>query len=130
MAEYIPFTPHYYGDIVRRLFLAGSLVLLVSLPLFAHMLLISAAIPILLILLFGLVAAWTSPAQKAVGVINAVIAAAAVAVFAYFASSVFQYDHVDWHQDAIRILAFALSVNFFLAFYFSVKTVRGYFFRR
>lgn len=128
MTERITFTPHYYGDIVRRLFLTGSLVMLASLPFFAHMFLTSTAVPVFIVLLFGLAAAWTSPAQKVVALANALISGAAVVLFAYFASS-FQYDHTDWHEYAIRVFTLGLAINFFFAFYFSIKTVRGYFFR-
>lgn len=122
--------PHYYGDVVRRFFVLGSMLLLISFPLFMHMLVIPQYIPVVLILLFGFVAAWISPAQKFVNVLNTIIAGAAVFVFEYYASSWYVYNHMDWHERLIRILNLVLSINFFFAFYYGLKTVRGYFLKK
>ncbi|MDP2734620.1 MAG: hypothetical protein Q8P12_00245 [bacterium] len=122
--------PHYYGDTVRKLFLAGSIIMLLSFALFAHMLPFSHFLPILAILLLGTGAGWVSPAQRLVTVMNVVIAGVSFAALLYLAAFPELYDHVDWHEQVLQGISVVLAVIFFFAFYYGIKTLRGFFFKR
>lgn len=121
---------HYYGDTVRKLFLITSIVTFITVPLFAHLLSYSPLIPIVVAVIFGFLAALISPAQKIVIIASLVVAAIAAIGFEYLASNPAGYNHTDIHQTILRGIYFFLGILCFFAFYYSVKTVRGYFLKK
>lgn len=123
---YASIMPHYYGDIVRKLFLVNSVVTFVTVPLFAHMLTHSPLIPIVAAVVFGLLAALISPAQKIVIIVSMAVSAIATTSFIYLASNPAVYEHMDVHQTWLRLIYLFLGIQCFFAFYYSVKTIRGY----
>ena len=127
---YASIMPHYYGDIVRKLFLINSVITFATIPLFSHLLTHSLLIPIIAAVLFGLLAALISPAQKIVIIICMAVSAIATIGFIYLASNSVIYDHADVHQAWLRLIYFFLGIQCFFAFYYSVKTIRGYFLKR
>ena len=111
---------HYYGDIVRRLFLWGAIVMILVFPLY------SAAIPaqpilnLVGIILLSVMAGLTSPRQAWTLVADVVVAIAAFAVFEYYA--VFFSRAGDTNLFIVNQL---LALCFFIAMYFSIKTARN-----
>lgn len=128
--DYQKVMPHYYGDTVRKLFLVGALLMLATLPLFVKVQPFSSYVPIFAIILFGLVAAWTSPAQNLVALINTVIAAGAIVVFEHYAAVNSFCSPSDIYRQLFLYVNLVLAVIFFFAFYYSIKTLRGYFFKK
>lgn len=128
--DYKQVMPHYYGDIVRKLFLTGSLVTMITVPLFAHMFTHPFYIPSGFAVLFGVLAALTSPAQKIVLWMDALVAGIMVVGFEYYASNPWMYGHMDVHNILLRGIYLFLGILFFFAFYYSIKTIRGYFLKK
>ena len=116
---------HYHGDIVRRLFIFGGIIMLAALPLFTRFLPTTPAVSLLFILLVGLLASFTSPLQKFVIVLNTLIAIGATAVFEYYAVLAFRSAQGDWYLRLLFATNQLLAIIFFLALYYSGKTWRG-----
>ena len=114
--------PHYYGDVVRVLFLIAALIMLLGLPVFVDFLNLPVLYSIFAIVILGLSAGLTNPKQLWIAVVNVVI-------------SIYGFIEFDVHSvNASRtgvggmkffISNLVLSFIFLMAIYFSVKTLRG-----
>ena len=113
--------PHYYGDVVRVLFVVVAVLLLISIPMFGTVLPFGVPAQIVGAIILVLCAAFTNPHSKWIVVANAIIAGCAVMLFE--AAGIFLYT-----KDAIPLFfvreAGALLMLF--ALYFSVKTARSF----
>lgn len=116
------FGDHYYGDIVRRFFFGGALVMLATLPFFNELLPVSAYISLLVIIVIEVVAGFTNPLQSTIAIIDTFVAVAAVALFEYYAVTFYNLYTV---KSLIFWVNQLLAINFFFALYFSSKTLRG-----
>lgn len=115
---------HYYGDIVRKLFLLSAALMLFLLPFFTDYIPVSTNLAILIILSLGVFAGVTNPQQKSVAVINTVVAVAGVTVFGFYAiDSYLQYSYRNLYFWANQTLA----IIFLFALYYSTKTFRAEF---
>lgn len=118
---------HYYGDIVRIFYLIGGLIMLVTLPFFLTRLPITLYGAILLVIVVGLFAGFTNPRQLWTAIFDFAASGVAVCVFEYYAVVTYlAHSAKDWFVWVNEVLA----VIFFLGFYYSVKTVRGFFVER
>ena len=113
--------PHYYGDIVRVIFVIAGILMLVFLPIFKDLIVVPVGIAIFVIISVDLFAGLTNPLQKWISLINLFISLSAFIIFEtiavdYFSTSEKLYASVN------QILAFL----FFLSLYFSTKTFRGF----
>ncbi|RJR14455.1 hypothetical protein C4585_00155 [Candidatus Parcubacteria bacterium] len=115
-----PVVPHYYGDVVRQLFVAGAVVMLVGAPLYTETLRFHFPFILLGAILFVALAALTNPHNKTVIIANAI--AAGVAVFIYETWAFFDYTSSTWIEFGLREI---IALNFIAAFYFSMKTLRA-----
>lgn len=102
---------HYYGDIVRKLFLAAGVIMLVSLP---------ATISLLAVLAVTIVAGLTNPRQMWVMWLNAAVSLAGIVAFEYHAILSSGTDPA-W----LFVVDQVLALLFFFALYYSIKTLRG-----
>lgn len=115
-------TKHYYGDIVRVLFLASAILMLVGLPAISNYLHIPTPLSVLSMLVLGLAAGLTNPKQLGDAGLNAIIASVGFVVFESYAVIAFrEYGGSDKFFLSNVVLGFL----FMVAVYFSVKTVRG-----
>jgi len=114
--------PHYYGDIVRLLFLASAVIMLVGLPGISNYLSIPTAVSVVAMLVLGLAAGLTNPKLLWESVINAVIASGGLVIFETYAVTAFRQHGA---ADKFFISNMVLGFIFLFAVYFSVKTVRG-----
>ena len=112
---------HYYGDMVRALFLVGAVLMAVTLPFFSTQLPVPASIAIFIILIIGTIAGVTNPNQKWVLYTNVSISTVAFITFEYFATITFTNNYLS----AFFILNQVLALIFFVAFYYSMKSLRG-----
>lgn len=112
---------HYYGDTVRKLFLAIGVVMLVALPFFSSSLPGPALIAFLGVLVVAVVAGLTNPKQIWVMGLNVGVSLAGLAVFEYYAILQAKTDPV-W----LFVINQAIALLFFFALYYSVKTLRGW----
>lgn len=116
---------HYYGDVVRRLFLAGGVVILATLPV------VWVLSPILTLLgaliVVGLVfqAGVTTPSKEWTAYANTLIAGIALVMFEY--SAIYNYIRYDdsGSHTALFYLTQILAIIFFFALYFASKTMRA-----
>ncbi|OGD95441.1 hypothetical protein A3F02_03260 [Candidatus Curtissbacteria bacterium RIFCSPHIGHO2_12_FULL_38_9b] len=114
--------PHYYGDVGRLFFLLGGVVMLFSLPLLNQMMPVPAYVSILIIVAVVFVAGITNPAQKWVHILDSVISLVGIILFEYLAILVY----TQGNEFFTFLLNQTLAAIFLFAFYFSVKTVRGF----
>lgn len=115
-----PAVPHYYGDVIRQLFVAGAVVMLVAAPFYTEDLRMQFPLILLGAIVFVGLAALTNPHNK--GVIIADAIAAGVAVFLYETWAFFDYTSSTWFEFGLREI---IALNFMAAFYFSLKTLRA-----
>jgi hypothetical protein len=117
-------TPHYYGDIVRVLFLTAGLVMLVSLPFYHNLTQLPLIISIMIILGMGLLAGLTNPKVIYVIVFDVAISLCALFITEYFAV-------VYFHEQILySLINQGLAILFFISLYYSSKTLRGFFIRK
>lgn len=112
--------PHYYGDVVRALFLFGAALMLLASPLYGNSLRAEFPYEILGAILAVALAALTSPRSRWVMMADAALAAVGTIIFASWGFM---------ENDTISALAFvlriAIAVISLFAFYYSMKTVRA-----
>lgn len=128
--DYYKVLPHYYGDTVRKLFLIAAVLMLLIIPLFAHLLPVSHFVPLFMILAIGLAAGFTSPTLKIIGILDVLVAGIGMVVAGYYAIELYSIDHQDLHQKLAMVLNVVFALLFFFSFYYSVKTLRGFFLRK
>ncbi len=117
-------TEHYYGDIIRALFIIGAVVMLIMLPFSSSMLPIPVSISILIILVLVFLAGFTNPTQEFINYLNVLASAAGAISFEYAAASV-NFSSARPLTFVFFIINQVLAIVFFLALYYSVKTLRG-----
>lgn len=112
--------PHYYGDVVRELFLGGAALMLIGSPLYATSL--RAEFPVEVFGAFVIVgfAALTNPHSRWVMIGNTVIAATGMIIFAGW--GITEYQTIN---PVAFVLRLAVAAIFLFAFYYAVKTVRA-----
>lgn len=118
-------TEHYYGDMVRTLFLVGAIIMLLTLPFGPTITNVSSTMVLLVILLLSITAGITNPQQTWINIVNLGISLIAFIVFEYHALT------NDFPSKNELIVPFfinqILAIIFLIAIYYSVKTVRGSF---
>ncbi len=113
---------HYYGDIVRYLFLAAGIIMLVTLPLFQSLIETPLMVSITGIAVLGIAAGLTNPQQVVSAVVNFVISIVGFITFAYSATTSFQG---KIENDKFILTNIILAAIFIFAIYFSMKTMRS-----
>ncbi len=113
---------HYYGDVVRRLFIAGGVVMVFTLPFFEHLLPGPYFVSILVMLAVGVAAGLTNPRQNWAIILDVAISLFTFVIFEYHAATNFpdKTEFLYWVTQGLAIL-------FFFALYFSIKSARGAF---
>jgi len=120
--------PHYYGDVVRKFFVAGGLLVLVALPIFVRVYPVSLLYPVFAVIILGLAAGLANPLQRWTQYVNALLSLLALIVFEWYALDIYQnHAGTDSYATLLFWLNHILAVNFFFAFYLSIKTIRGMF---
>ena len=116
---------HYYGDLVRRLFLAGGVVILFTLPFLWTIIPILTLVGALAVVGLVFQAGITTPRQEWTAYANTIIAGLALVIFEY--SAIFNYTRIDKSNanEVLFYMAQILAIIFFFAFYFAAKTMRA-----
>lgn len=115
---------HYHGDVVRKLFILGAIIMVVTLPFLSHRLPTSPFVSILIIILLGSTAGFISPKGTWVIPMNFIISAVAVLAFEYYAIDAYtKYSATD----SLFLTDQALAIIFLFALYYSAKTFRAKF---
>lgn len=113
---------HYYGDIVRYLFLSAGVLMLIGLPIFQDYINLPVIISVCAIAILGIAAGLTNPQQMMSATANFVVAIAGFIIFAY--NSVVAYGN-EIADDKFLLSNVVLGVLFLFALYFSMKTLRA-----
>jgi hypothetical protein len=117
-----PTIPHYYGHIVRRLFVVAGIIMLIGLPFFASIVAGGVLTAILGILILGLYAGLTTPKHKWIMWGDVVLSVIGSIVFEVIAIDLYRTSRV---VDSYFVFNQSLALVFFLALYFGVKTFRA-----
>lgn len=112
--------PHYYGDIVRQLFIAAAAFLLVGAPFYASDLQAELAFDVLGALILVCLAAFTSPQGRLILLADTVVAGVGMLIFEYWALANYQTTAI-----VAVVIRQAIALIFLFAFYFAGKTLRG-----
>ncbi|MBP6925833.1 MAG: hypothetical protein KBC22_02150 [Candidatus Pacebacteria bacterium] len=120
------YIPHYYGDLVRVIFMFAGIVMLVTFPFFSNLIGVPIIFSTLVVIALALMAGLMNPRQKWVLVLNVIVSVIAFLLLEYHAY--FAFTHLD-NTVVLHNVFFwtsqVLALLFFLATYFSMKTVRG-----
>ena len=124
---FFPKNPHYYGDTVRKLFLAGAVIALVFRPIYPDLVPLNSFLFIMAMIAIALVAGITNPEKYWTMISDLVIAGIAFIIFEY--SAISQYIAVS-NLNFSFIVKQSLGLIFFFALYYSSKTVRAMYLKK
>jgi len=111
---------HYYGDLVRKLFFVGGIVMVLGLPFMKDTFSLPIYIPLVAVLVLAFLAGLTNPRQVLVIWLNLVVATIAFFVFEIYAVQFYKA------QDAFWFVANqAEALIFVTALYYTTKTLRA-----
>jgi|GEM_PF-417482 len=113
--------PHYYGDVVRQLFIVAAGLMLIAAPFYTDSLRIQLPFIVVGAIVLVAIAALVNPHKQGPFMAGAIASGAGLALFEMWA--------LYWYEDS-NILQFllrqAIAVVFLVAFYFCMKTVRAF----
>ncbi len=112
---------HYYGDIVRKLFLIAGVMMIVGYPFFRDLIDVPTVFAVGLMVAIGLFAGIQTWRHPWTGVWNTAISVVAVCMFEYKAALFYLSVNYSLHPVYFWTNE-ALALIFFFAIYFSVKT--------
>ena len=112
--------PHYYGDIVRRLFLIAAVLMLITMPFFKDWIFFPTHISVLAVVILALASGFTAPRQTWVYALDLIVSVIGVLVFGFIAVEKSGVYPLNFIMDNL-----VLAVLFLVALYFSAKTIRG-----
>lgn len=115
------FTKHYYGDVVRFLFLLAAAIMLISLPFLNNNLPVPLIFSITTILSIGVLAGFTNPLQRTTAIINTGVSAISLVTFEYYAVNYY----LDFSLSEMFVVNQILAFIFLFALYYSTKTLRA-----
>lgn len=116
------YPPHYHGDIVRKLFILGGVIMMATLPIFSELINLPVVLTVLVAVLIVFLAGFQNPSQRWVTILNTLVAMGACVVFEYVGISYFRATE---SVDPFFLTNQALAFVFLVALYFSSKTFRG-----
>ncbi|MCX6755529.1 MAG: hypothetical protein NT068_03280 [Candidatus Nomurabacteria bacterium] len=122
----INYQGHYYGKIIRSIFIVGGLVMLLSFPFFSSLINLPIYIPIITIILFVVIGGLINPLSKWIFIAGSIIPVLALTMFEYYAFNTYQnISNLNSMSVAFFWINQALALMFFFATYLSVKTLRA-----
>ncbi len=119
----IIFTGHYYGDIVRRLFVAAGIIMIIMMPVLQQSLSALTFISLAAIVAIAFFAGFTNPAQEKSVLWDTLVSLGALVIFEYHAILAYRAAQTFWNMNFVTNEV--LAVIFFFALYYSMKTLRG-----
>lgn len=113
---------HYYGNLVRIIFIAGAVLMVIGLPTMTKILNLPVIISIVAIVILVLAAGFTNPAVRSSLIINTGISVVYTIAFAYTAWHLSEQGGI--HKSFLLVNQVA-TIAFLIATYFAVKSWRG-----
>jgi len=118
--------PHYFGHTIRRFFFFISFVMLMTLPFFKNEMAVPIALSVFAIISVTFAAGYTNPYSRWILVFDVFIAGFGLLIFGSQAI----HGYSTYGMQGIREVLFytnqVLALSFLAAFYFSVKSLRGF----
>ncbi|MCX6753101.1 MAG: hypothetical protein NTW62_02035 [Candidatus Nomurabacteria bacterium] len=122
----INYQGHYYGKIIRTIFITGGLVMLITFPFFSNLVNLPLPVSIFTIILFVIIGGLINPLSKWIFIIGSIIPVLALTMFEYYAFNTYQHlSNANSMSVAFFWINQALALMFFFATYLSVKTLRA-----
>lgn len=119
------YVPHYYGNIIRLIFVISGLIMAISFPFFSKLINLPLPIAIFAVLVLAILGGLINPKQKWVILLNAIAPMIAFCTFEYYAVSTY----LNYVPNSIDISFFwinqILALMFFVATYLEIKTLRA-----
>ncbi len=122
--------PHYFGHTIRRFFFFIAFVMLATLPFFKDELAVPIAYSVVAIIAVAFAAGYTNPHSRWILVFDVVVAALGLLVFGVNAINGYSTYGMQGVREVLFYTNQVLAFSFLAAFYFSVKSLRGYTERR
>lgn len=113
--------PHYYGDVVRSLFMVAGGAMLIFIPLQGSLLPDAALFFVFAVVLMAIVAGLTNPRGRSVCYCNVAISFLGVLIFEFYAARGYREEGFSFDFLMHQIIA----LLFFVALYYSTKTLRN-----
>ena len=120
---------HYYGDYVRKLFLLGGALMMVTYPFFQKYIDVPLSLSIFIILMIVLLAGFQNPTNRWIVICNTLVAIVACGIFEYRAVHFYLSSGFD-EAPLFFLVNELLALIFFVAIYYSAKTSRGVLFTK
>src|SRR3989344_2146630 len=98
---------HYYGDVVRKLFVLAALIMIVTLPFLEDLLPVPLFVSVIVILGIGIAAGLMNPRQMGIAVFELVVSVVALMVFEYYAVQAFVTNIGElafWTNQALAVI--------------------------
>lgn len=114
-----PKKPHYYGDMIRKIFLICGFIMLSTLPFLKENISAPIFYSLLLILILAFFAGMTNPKLRYIVVGDIFVSLVGFSIFAF--SAISRFDNFN----LFIVTNLALAALFLYAFYLSIKTFRG-----
>ncbi len=124
--DQIDYRGHYFGKLIRLIFILGGVVMLAGFPFFSGLIGLPAPLTLLAVIVLTIVGGLINPISKWVFVLSSGVSIGAVMMFEYYA----YYTFVNLSPVVQINVAFfwvnqMLSLLFFVALYLSIRTWRG-----
>lgn len=118
----LPGLKHYYGDITRKFFLLGGVLMIFFAPLYPNLLPVNNLFVVVGAIGLSVFAGITNPKQFWVNIVDTILA---VLSFVIFEAAIFQGHSGEPWLNMLFLVRQAIALIFFFALYYSVKTLRG-----
>lgn len=122
--------PHYFGHTIRRFFFFIAFVMLATLPFLKGELAVPIVYSVIAIIAVTFAAGYTNPHSRWVLIFDVAVAATGLMVFGFNAISGYSTYGMQGLREVLFYTNQVLALSFLAAFYFSVKSLRGYSERR
>lgn len=116
---------HYHGDIVRGIFLAIAVIMLFGLPFFQEQIPLPLTLSLAAVIFLIFIAGLTNPQQILLALVDVLVSLSGFLIFEYFALNGFES-----FANLFFLVNQTLAVLFLCAFYYSTKTLRGFYLRK
>lgn len=113
---------HYYGDIVRVIFIITGIIMLLGMSTIGLEFGIPVGYSILIIVILGISAGFTNPVLKSSLILNVAVSIIGLAFFTYFSYLSFQM----YLPKNLELINKILAILFLISSYLSIKSLRGY----
>jgi len=111
---------HYYGDTVRQLFLAGGILILISMPIYNNVLPLGSGVAIVLVVILALAAGITCSKERWIIIFDTIASTVLLIIFQFYSATYYVQD-----SFILFIVRQSIAIIFLFALYYSAKTLRA-----